>query len=1140
MPKSAFLLISALCLALSAGAQRSYADHSVLAQGDWFRIGIREPGVYRVDLAFLASLGVTVPIPSSSIRLYGNGGKMVPESNADPRPDDLRENAIMVVDGGDGLLNGNDYFLFYADGPDSWSPDAAGRRFSHRKNLYSDVAYYYLTVQGNGLRIPQQSTPPPTGMSVTSFDERIFHELDTVNFLSSGKEWYGEEFSAIPGRPASRTFPIDLPHIDPSAPVTVNSFVIARSIGQVSRFDVRLNGAALFQHTVSPLGGLPNEPVAIPSQLAGTGTISQPSITLQYTFTPGSVNGQGWLNWFEVAFRRKLDLTGLGQLRFRDWSSVAPGGSAEFTLQCAADNTQVWEVSDPIHPLLMSSALSGSQLQFRQESSVLREYVAFQPGGAFLPTAAGKVANQDLHAAKATQLIILTTAPLMEAANRIADHHRQQDRWQVTVTDMATVYNEFSGGSPDPSAPRDYVKMFYDRAGKDTTLRPRYLLLLGAASFDYRNRAAQGVNGVPAYESPESLDPLATYVSDDFFGLLDDGDDVNSVSPAGLLDIGVGRIPAKDAAAAGSVAAKISRYTGETARGPWRNQVSFTADDEDDNIHLNDAEYISGIASTTSPRLNITKTYLDAFKQESSAGGSRYPAVNAAIGSRIYAGTLIWNYNGHGGSSRLAEEDILNREGVDGWNNENRLPLFITATCDFAPYDNPSVDALGSNILLRDRTGGIALMTTTRPVFAFSNRIINANYLRIALEQQADGSFLSLGDAVKRTKNLTYQTAGDVANNRKFTLLGDPALTLAFPRLDVRTTQVNGKPVGAVPDTLKALDRYTISGLVTDRNGNWQQGFNGMVYPSIYDKEQTVTTLGNDPSSPVTTFRVRTAQIYNGKVQAVNGRFSFTFIVPKDISYPFGEGRISYYASGAGVDAGGYTPGIIIGGLGNGVQDDHQGPRIKAYLNDEKFVNGGLSNENPVLIIKLADSSGINIVGTGIGHSMTAVLDGDTRNTLVLNDYYEAEPDSYQRGTVRFQMPKLDEGLHSLTIRAWDVFNNSSDYILDFKVLRKEKLELRHVLNYPNPFTTSTRFWFEHNRPGESLRVQVQVLTITGKLVKTMVKTIITDGNRSDDVEWDGRDDYSGKLGRGVYIYRLQVSTADGQREEVLGKLYIL
>jgi hypothetical protein len=1140
MPKVSLIFLFVIHLALHLRAQPHYADHSVLSSGNWYQISIKDPGVYRVDANFLTALGIQLPIPSASLRLFGNGGKMLPEANSVARPDDLLENAIQVLDGGDGQFDGKDYFLFYADGPDTWSPDMGNHRFSHQKNLYSEVSYYYISIQGTGLSVQQQINIPISGNPVNSFDERFAHELDTINFLNSGKAWYGEEFSAIPGRPASRSFTIDLPNIDPTYPVTVNSSVIARSIGQVSRFDLRLNDQPLFQQVVAPVSGISNEPIAQPSVLAGSVSLNKPSIVLQYNFTPGSVNGQGWLNWFEVFFRRMLDMSGSGQLAFRDWMSMAPGNAASFTIKGTSSSTQVWDISDNYHPVQMSTTLQGNELHFIQDASTLHEFIAFEPASAYLPKSIGKLASQDLHGSIQTQFIILTTTPLLDAANQIAEHHRKRDNLDVTVTNVSQVYHEFSSGSADPVALRDYVKMYRDRAGKDSSRRPEYLLLLGAATFDPRNKAGQGISGVPSFESTESLDPLSTYVSDDFFALLDDADDVNAISPAGLLDIGVGRIPAKDAAAAKAVASKLDSYTASASMGPWRNQASFTADDEDANLHLQDAEYISGIAASMAPQLNIGKTYLDAFKQESSAGGSRYPAVNSAINSRIYGGTLIWNYNGHGGSRRLAEEDILDRDMVDGWNNAGKLPLFITATCDFAPYDDPSIDALGSNILLRDRTGGIALLTTTRPVYAYSNRIINANYLRIALERQANGGFLTLGESLRRAKNFTYQTAGDVANNRKFTLLGDPALTLALPNLKVLTTHINGRPIGVVPDTIRALDRYTINGLVTDHNGIWQQGFTGTVYPTLLDKEQVVSTLGNDASSPVTSFKVRNSPIYNGKVQAVNGKFSFTFIVPKDISYAFGEGRLSYYAAGSSSDASGYTSNVVIGGLGNGVIDDRTGPQIKAYLNDEKFVNGGLSNESPILIMRLSDSSGINTVGTGIGHSMTAVLDGDSRNSWVLNDYYESETDSYQRGQVRFQLPKLEEGPHTLTMKAWDVFNNSADYILEFRVLRKEKLELRHVLNYPNPFTSSTKFWFEHNRPGEELRVQVQVMTVTGKLVKTIAKTIFTPGNRSEETEWDGRDDYGAKLARGVYIYRIRVATADGQHVEEVGKMYIL
>jgi hypothetical protein len=465
--------------------------------------------------------------------------------------------------------------------------------------------------------------------------------------------------------------------------------------------------------------------------------------------------------------------------------------------------------------------------------------------------------------------------------------------------------------------------------------------------------------------------------------------------------------------------------------------------------------------------------------------------------------------------------------------------LFITATCDFAPYDDPAIQSLGDNILMRPLTGAIGLMTTTRPVFAFSNRVINNNYLATALYRQPDGKYLTLGEAVKRTKNYTYQTSGDALNNRKFTLLGDPALTLGYPKMKVVTTAINNIAAAAYTDTLKALNRYTITGEVRNLQGVLMTDFSGNVYPVLYDKEQELSTRGNDPGSRVAGFRQQLNPVFAGKAKVQGGKFSYTFIVPKDIDIRTGRGRLSYYADNGATDGAGTETNWYVGGLGNEVKDDGQGPVVRAYLNDEKFVNGGIVNENPVLIVKLTDSSGINTVGTGIGHDLTATLDDDPRKIYILNDFYEADT-SFRNGTIRFPLAGLSPGPHNLKIKAWDVFNNSSEQILEFMVAKQEELALKHVLNYPNPFTTNTRFWFEHNRPGEQLQVFIRIMTVTGKVVKTIQRTITTIGNRSDEISWDGRDDYGAKLGRGVYLWQLSVRTSDGKRVQKLEKLVIL
>ena len=1119
-------------------AQRTYAAHSVLASGNWFKIAVPGPGVYRLDIPFLQTLGLNPQgLPSSSIRLYGYGGGMLPENPGAPRPDDLTENALWAEDGGDGVLDNNDYLVFFANGPHQWIPDAANRSFRHVKNLYSEQSFYYLTVGGTGKRISVQPATGAPNTTIRNFSERYFYELDSVNILSSGKDWFGYDFSDIPGKSLRHNFTVDLPGLTPAGAL-FRAKCISRSFGNGSNFGFTLNGNSILNMNMP---AVPTGPYDLFAQTVEANANFFPAgagLTIGITYSPGSANAQGWLDWFEILGTASLSLQGRGQLLFRDWPSVGAGNTGEFFVDQADASTQVWDVTDPLQPIRMSGSVSGSAFRFVNTCTRLREYAAFKPTGLLTPIAAGRVANQDLHGADPVNMLIVTDPGMTAQAQRIADFHQQRDGISSRIINIEQVYAEFSSGIPDPVALRDFVKMFYDRSNGNPSARPSYLLLLGAASFDYKNRITNNTNLVPAWESGVSLEPLGTYTSDDFFGFLDDGDDIAQPG-VHLLDIGIGRIPASNEQEAARYINKIIAYTSPKALGPWRNEFSFVADDEDGNLHLQDAEVITQAVQSTNPVFNTDKIYLDAYPQESDAAGARYPAVNQAISAKMFSGNLIWNYTGHGSNRRLAEEAVLDQDIVNSFNNADKLPLFITGTCDFGPFDNPLISSLGEDLLLREKTGAIALMTTTRLVQSFSNRIMNQNYLSTALQQQPDGNYLRLGDAVKQAKNLTYTNNSDVINNRKFTLLGDPALRLSFPQQKVKVTQVNGNPPGATPDTLKALSEYTISGQVTDAAGALLSDYNGTVYPIVFDKPQAKQTLGNDPGSQPVAFLTQQNMLFKGKARVTNGQFSFSFVVPRDINYQFGNGKMSFYAENGQTDANGAFREFIVGGSGTGT-GDKEGPHLRAWLNDEKFVSGSISNASPILLVKLADSSGINIMGTGIGHDLVAILDNDQKMTFVLNQFYESETDNYKRGIVRFQLPEMTPGAHMLTIKAWDAVNNSSEVTLEFRVVNDAELRLEHVLNYPNPFTTNTNFWFNHNRPGEELAVTVQVYTVSGKLVKTLKRTIFSTGNRSSEVNWDGRDEYGSKIGRGVYIYRLQVKTQDGKMAQKLEKLYIL
>lgn len=1109
---------------------RTYTAASVLATGNWYKIGVVKEGIYKIDVAFLTNLGLnTNNLSSAAIRLYGNGGAMLPEDNALIRPDDLRENAIQMFDGGDGIFNGNDYFLFYGASPDKWVKDSLNQKFVHQKNLYTDTVYYFLTIGAVGKRINQQSAVGNANITVTAYNERYFYEQDKINLLNSGKEWYGEEFSTNPGAALTRSFAVDFSGWDITKPLLLNTSLIGRSIVTASPFEVSVNGQ-LLQTIIPPsISGSYFDLFATPVVQQQAFTVNQQQLTVSITYKPQNANAQGWLNWFEVFGRKQLAFNNnTTQLFFRDWASVQAGNTAKFLISGTPAGVDVWDVSDIVNPVQMKLNVTGGAGYFVNDASSLHEYVAFNTtNGLLVPIGLGKIDNQNLHQSAAVDFLIITHKNFIDYANDLAGFHIQQYGQKVQVVTVDKIYNEFASGIADPSSIRDFIKMYYDKAGTDSAKQPKYVALFGAASFDYKNRVSGNTNFVPSYESDNSLDPLNTYVSDDFFGLLGDRDNVNLTSLPAALKTSVGRLPVKTAQDAQIMCGKIRYYHLNKSLGDWKNECIFVADDRDNDVHLNDAELLSSDLSGLNPVFNVTKTYLDAYPLVSGGGGARYPGVNAAIVSKISNGAFLFNYSGHGGYQQLADEAILGFPEVKQFKNSTKLPLFITATCDFAPFDDPTKNSLGSSLLFNDSTGAIALMTTTRSVFAFSNTIINDNYIKAAFAKDANGNYLTLGEAVKKAKNFTYQTSGDAVNNRKFTLLGDPAMRLSFPKFLIQIDSINAKPLQP-GDTLKALSKYSFSGSIVNASGILQTQFSGMAQTTVFDKPQLQSTLGNNPASPVTQFSTQNNILFKGASTVTNGKFSFSFVVPKDINYTVGQGKLSFYANSLNEDASGAVNTLNIGSNNNVAIQDNAGPDIRIYLNDFNFRAGGLTNETPLLLVKLFDTSGINTTGIGIGHDITAVMDGNEQNKIVLNDYYKAAINSYQQGTVAYQLPLLKPGKHSITIKAWDVVNNSNEAGIDFWVTDQDTLALSNVYNYPNPFSNSTTISFEHNQPGYALNTQVLFFDLQGKIIKTIEKNSTSSGTRNIDLVWDGRDSGGRKLQPGMYFYRIIVQSING------------
>ncbi len=1135
-----------------AAGTHDYASSSVLSSGSWYKVAIPADGIYRLTYNDLEALGMDPgSIDPRRINIYGNGGGMLPQPNNVFRHDDLQQNAIEVVGESDGRFDPGDYVIFYAKGPHTWVQDSTKcGLFRHDYNVYSDRSYYFITVdQGMGRRVQltSQTGRTPTHTANTFVDYQ-FHEVDNMNLLKSGREWFGEEFDIQ----TSHSFDFNFSNVANVAG-HLGTRVLAKSLSGATSFTIRKNGATVESVNVPQVSGGYNKNAEDEFTCTELSVASgNTNIAINYS-KGGNPNAVGWLDYIDIILTRNLSITG-GQMAFRNLQTVGFGNVTEFQISNASSALKLWEVTDPVNVSRIDLTLQGSAASFKVETDSLRQFVAFNGSSFLSPELVGAVPNQNLHGLSQADMVIVAHPNFLSEAQRLKNFHEQNETSSLSVHIVTPeqIYNEFSSGAQDVTAIRDFMKMFYDRSTIWQDM-PRYLLLFGDASYDYKDRLADNTNFVPTYESPESLTPTISYASDDYFGLLDANEGAWGSSASDALDIGIGRFVVRTLDDARAVVDKIYRYeeldvnsaqvdhacaagSGNAIISPdWRNRIVFVADDEDSNMHLNQADQLAVLVDTMYPEYNLTKIYMDAYVQESTPGGQRYPEVTTSLNNEVQRGALIVNYTGHGGELGWAHERILGVTDINGWTNFGNLPVFVTATCEFTRYDDPSRISAGEWVHLNPDGGGIALFTTSRLVYSAPNFTLNRNFYLNLLTEQLWGP-PTMGDVIRMTK----VASGGSVNNRNFSLIGDPAQRLAFPLHRVQTLTINGDDVNSLTDTINALQLVTVTGTMRDRNGQTMPDFNGIVYPTVFDKATQVSTLGNDPGSSVRQFSVQKNLIYKGKASVTDGNFSFSFVVPRDIAYNYDFGRISYYAESTTTNANGYFEEFVIGGSNDNAASDNVGPEIRLYMNDENFAYGGTTDENPSLYALVSDSNGINTVGNGIGHDITAVLNDNTNNTFNLNDFYEADLNSYQSGKVVYPFSKLSEGTHNLRLKVWDVYNNSSEAYTEFVVAESAELALEHVLNYPNPFTTRTSFMFEHNQPCNSLDVQVQIFTVSGKLVKTINETVLSQGFRNDPIEWDGLDDYGQKIGRGVYLYNLKVTTPDGQKAEQIERLVIL
>ncbi len=1127
MIRSAFLLLFCLVFTQTNGQSRT----SVLAEGQWHKIAIVEDGVYKIDRDFISRLGIDPQsFDARTLKVYGNGGRMLPQANAAERAQDLLQNPTLGEGLEDGSFDAGDYLLFYGIGPHQL--EIRNDQIIYENNVYSDSSFYFLTIGGEPAESITSQTATDGNFPIRDvYQELIAHEIDERNILKSGlnrggsgREWYGEVYQRNVN--TDRNYDFQVPGF------TGKGKLLFASLSQSeveNSFSLAMNGSTLGDQSLSSItSAFDNEYADKGNNHADTFAIDVPAtsdLTLNVLFN--FVSGEtsiARLNYFVIQAERDLALYD-GQTHFSNGETTS---GLQFEIGNMNTNSQVWDITDPHQPQLISTELSGDVAAFNFQGEADQQFVALQPELAPIPSYIGAVANQNIQGSGPWDAVIITHPRFWSQAQTLAEFHRTTDNLEVGVFNVFDVYNEFGSGSNDLTAIRDMIRYFYLNSPNLD-----YALLFGDCSYDFKDLLSNNTNLVPTYQSRNSIHPIFSFSSDDYFGFMEEeeGDWYEFSSGDHTLDIGIGRIPAKTTAEATDIVNKIIRYsTSERVLGNWKNTVTFVADDGDNNSHLNDGETSASILDEQATQILPRKIYLDAFEQELGASSETSPILTSEINQAISEGTFLVNYIGHGNEFQWMNEATLDTTFISGLTNRFRLPIFVTATCQFGRYDDPDFFSGSERLLLDPNGGAIALLTTTRPVFASSNRLVNEAFHENIFRRE-NGQYLRLGDIIRLTKNQSLRGP----RNRNFALLGDPMLMLQYPDFLATIDEINGKNIINEMDTLSALEEITLSGSIRNLDSTLNDDFNGVVDILLLDAASRSRTLGQE--SIPTSYSVQENALYRGKASVTNGRFTTSFILTRNISYRFLEGKFSLYAVDEenSTDASGATNQIRLGGTSPTVRTDDDPPEIDLYLNNEQFVNGSVVESSSLLIARVFDSNGLNISENSINQNITLSLnDGEP---IVINDFYTADVDDFQNGFVTYPLNGLEAGKYTATIKLWDTYNNSATQSVEFIVSDVRGINMENVFNYPNPANGTTTFNFEHNRPGEELEITIDIYGVDGALKETLYHEIDDSPNRIDFLTWDIT---ASALEQGLYLYKITVrSTLDGAVGQQVKRLIV-
>lgn len=1106
-------------------------ENSVLSSGTWIKLGIVEDGVYKIGYNDLISKGLDITsIKPKKISIYGNGAGMLPEANRAERIDDLLENVIFVEGENDNVFNENDYILFYGKSQVSWTYNQLSQNFTHTKNDYSDTTFYFLRIDNieDGKRITaNEPNNSVTSTVITDFQDYLCYEKDELNLFNIGRLWLSDKMIYAN---SEKLINFNIKQLETSKNIRSKTDVAGYSRSSGFYWSTSVNGEnlgdSLFINRISS-----DHLAAITSSQTSTFQSNSEDIAFKIKMHLTNNNSSLWIDYITLNFWRKLQYFG-EPLRFRLSPQYLTDNAVQIKIGNCNSNLKLWEITELYNIHSQPFNIQNNNGTFTINSESIKEYVLFDLSSTLNVPSFQKIQNQNLHKITNADMLIISAPYCLEEAEEIANIHRNYDALNTIVVNAQEVYNEFGSGTVDPTGIRDFVRMVYLRSNENL----KYLLLFGDATFDYCSILGFKNSYVSSYQSKESFKEIDTYTTDDYFGLMDPDEGVNV---NGVIDIGIGRLPVSSKNQAQDVVAKIKNYRFGNANvcGQWKNNMIFLADDDESNAHLNQGEQLANLTEDLIKEINVKKLYIDAYPRISATGGHTFPKAHEALLNMLDEGALIINYSGHGGVKGITDEKVFTVTDAMNLDQLNKLPFWYTGTCELGRFDEPSYTSLGEQLIINKNGGAIAMITTTRVTHSSTTATFGRKMYNYMFDNE--NRFRPLGDIFKMIKS------EGLANNYSYALFGDPALRIAYPTNYVNVTKANGYNFEISTErniTVNAMGKIKIEGVIKNQNGEIDEDFNGYLIPKLFDKKSTYTTLGSADNSIIVDFEYFNDILFNGKVSVIDGTFNFSFNIPYDINYDFGDAKLSFYAYDTlnFKEASGYFSNITIGGIDETISLDNQGPEVEMYWNDPTFVNGQTAAKDGTLYAKISDPQGIYHFGNSIGRDLIYFQDNNSSQSMILNEIFEPAIDDFTKGTLSFSINDLSDGEHQMKIRAWDLHNNSTEKEIWFVVDKTANLALTKVLNLPNPFSSETKFTFEHNKTNTSFDVYIDIYNIQGQHIIRLKSHTNSSGSSIEPIRWNGKDAYGNSIGSGTYIYRISVIDEDGNSSATSQRLVFI